>query len=239
MHFAVPILLLISLAYSNPATFEGAWTLQVSGLTSTSALEDSAADREYILNITPSNTPTLLTGKIQTTNSDQQWKITIDFGGEKGEVRLVTGGSTSEDDEAFGGDNEGAESLFEIEFCNRTNGLTIANGPFKGAKSHGLPEGSFQLVVVSPTVLAFTIIAKDGSVITVTGKKELKEDGGFWSRMPSPLMMFGILLLTQWFKPRIPDPAARQPNAQGRSTRPVQPEGGNARVQDVTDEAVD
>lgn len=213
-------------AISNPA-YEGEWHLQVSG-----KFEE---DAEVLLNLTSTSDSTL-TGVLRSCCGGN-WRITIDFSSAvAGEVFLTALAEGEEPSEAtepesdgFGEDADATArtSVLEFELRNRTNGYTVASGPFAGEG-----KGQYHLIIATPLTFVFSLVDKDGAALTITGRKEVRVvDGGFWSRFPSPMMMVGIMLLSQWLKPRMPDPgAAAQAGQRGQAAR------AEARVTDVTEE---
>jgi len=216
-------LCLVSFVYSN-SLFEGEWYIQVSGQ------EDEG---ETLLNLT--STGSVMTSKFSC--GGEHFKLLFEFASEyTGEVRLVTStetesSSNNENEELFVSEESGSQTLFQFDFVNKTNSFLLSQGNFQGSTLSN--SGHYQLVLTSPTTFFFTLYNKEGSnALTVTGRKQLRQaEGSFWTRMPSPMMMFGILLLSQWFKPRVPGPeAARRTSVNQRTTQ------ANPRVQDVTNE---
>jgi len=224
------VLCILGTVFSSPA-FEGEWYLQVTG--------KHEEENEVLLNLT-SSSGSSLSGVLKSCCGGN-WRVTIDFSSSTSGEVLLSALTDTESEQAESGSNENSDgfgdendavrgnSILEFDLKNRTNGLAVSSGPFLGEG-----KGAYHLTVTSPLTFVFTVVDKEGQSFTITGRKEVRVvDGGFWSRFPSPMMMVGIMLLSQWLKPRMPEPReAAQGQADGRAAR----NNGEARVTDVTEE---
>jgi len=165
----------------------------------------------------------------------ETYRFQLDWTSETaGEVRLLTS-QNSEDSSDESDDEEKEESteeseanlLFSFDLANYTNGYLISQGKFSGCKV--LEDGYYQLVITSPTTFFFSVYdPTKESAITVTGRKTSRTvEKSFWSQMPSPMVMLGILLITQWMKPQVPNPRAQQQQANPQAAQENQVEEVN------------
>jgi len=116
--------------------------------------------------------------------------------------------------------------IFEFHFENRSAGYFISQGAWKD--EHRSETGTYQLFVTSPQSFILNIVLKNpeghfADVLSITGKKYVeKEAPGFLQRFGMPLTLFGVLMVSQFFKGR---QAGQQP-------QPEAPAAGTRRRED-------
>jgi len=202
--------------------FEGVWNVQF-----TSGTKEEETSDDFQLNVTS-------TGHGLTCQySDLKFSLSGDL---EGEVHFASSSEHENVENAEATDHEfdsdASELLCAFEFVNRTNGLSFSSGSFNGKTKLG--EGSYLLVLTSADTFLLTIFNSQGANIAIlTGKKIPKEDTSFWSRLPSPALMFAMFLISQYFKPRQPTP--RLPGEQNAQRVAQQQQPQQPRVEEVVD----
>jgi len=159
---------------------------------------------------------------------DEERPLRIEFKNEvKGEFQLAAP------------DEEDYSCLFNFEFSNYSIGLFVSQGSW--TDEYRGEHGTYQLIATSPASFLLSVYLKDAEskfheIQTFTARKlSEKPSASFLQRWGMPLALFGIIIVTQFFKGRQtappPDPARREP---------AQPsEASDPRITEVTEEDED
>jgi len=131
---------------------------------------------------------------------------------EIGEISMSTVSKLPEDSDAelFDEEVEGTPALLlRFSLKNRTNNFLVSQGDFLG----NVP-GSYQLTLPNLESFILTIFYPNSTFISISGQKRLPNpELTFWARWSTPLMFFGLFLMTAMRQPRPPNVPV-QPNRQ-------------------------
>jgi len=104
--------------------------------------------------------------------------------------------------------------IFEFHFENRSAGYYFSQGVWQD--EHKSELGAYQFFVTSPASFILNVALKNSEghfveINSITGRKFVeKEPAGFLQRFGMPLVLFGVLMVSQFFKGR---QAATPPSA--------------------------
>jgi len=125
--------------------------------------------------------------------------------------------------------------VFEFHFTNRSAGYYFSQGVWQD--EHRSETGTYQFFVTSPASFILNIALKNGEghfveINTITGRKFVaQEPAGFLQRFGMPLVLFGVLMVSQFLKGRQAVPPPQEAPAGRRREEDAEP-----RITEVKDE---
>eukprot|EP01089_Gocevia_fonbrunei_P013463 TRINITY_DN3460_c0_g1_i2.p1 TRINITY_DN3460_c0_g1~~TRINITY_DN3460_c0_g1_i2.p1 ORF type:complete len:234 (+),score=87.15 TRINITY_DN3460_c0_g1_i2:56-757(+) len=151
-----------------------------------------------------------------TDEKDDAYPISIEFEGEEAGTFFL--GSPEEEGDVF--------PLFHFDFNNRTNGVYFSSNTWTDDQRN--EKGFYQLFALSPISFVLSVTLTDATtgliteVNTITGVKFVeKKDPGFLSKYGMPIMLFGVLIVSQLMKSKMAPAAAPAAAGSGDAAAPA------------------